>query len=250
MAVLLIRYSEIGLKGISVRNRWENRMKENLVQMFTADGVEAFVTRGKARFYVEASDLDKAIRSARKVFGVASISIAEHCSSDQEELCAKAAEYSKSRMVKGKTFAVRARREGSHKYTSMEAARFVCDAIWNANLDKDPQVNLSKPDLTFWVEVKDKDAYIFQDYIYCHAGLPIGTQGHVLAEVFNPGFDYFGKLLAERSERYVNCYIIHQYDCAIATKSAALREAPPISPPSISSQAKSSFAFEGLQLPP
>lgn len=212
MAVLLIRYSEIGLKGISVRNRWENRMKENLVQMFTADGVEAFVTRGKARFYVEASDLDKAIRSARKVFGVASISIAEHCSSDQEELCAKAAEYSKSRMVKGKTFAVRARREGSHKYTSMEAARFVGDAIWNANLDKDPQVNLSKPDLTFWVEVKDKDAYIFQDYIYCHAGLPIGTQGHVTADIYNDRGILSAWLMMKRG---CKVYVRGDYDASI-----------------------------------
>ena len=184
MAILLLRYSEIGLKGISVRNRWENRLKDNILQMLAADGVEALVTRGQARFYVEAADLDAAIRSIRKVFGVGSISIAETCSNDMETICSTVAEYSKSRMVKGKTFAVKARREGGQKYTSMDLAKSCGDAIWNANLDKDPKVNLKDPDIVFWVESRPRDAFIFQDYIYCH-GLPMGTQGHVLAYVDN-----------------------------------------------------------------
>ena len=183
MAILLLRYSEIGLKGISVRNRWENRLRDNILQMLAADGVEALVTRGQARFYVEAGDLDAAIRSIRKVFGVGSISIAETCSNDMETICSTVAEYSKSRMVKGKTFAVKARREGGQKYTSMDLAKSCGDAIWNANLDKDPKVNLKDPDIVFWVESRPRDAFIFQDYIYCHAGLPIGTQGHVFAYV-------------------------------------------------------------------
>ena len=183
MAILLLRYSEIGLKGISVRNRWENRLKDNILQMLAADGVEALVTRGQARFYVEAGDLDAAIRSIRKVFGVGSISIAETCSNDMETICSTVAEYSRSRMVKGKTFAVKARREGGQKYTSMDLAKSCGDAIWNANLDKDPKVNLKDPDIIFWVESRPRDAYIFQEYIYCHAGLPMGTQGHVLAYV-------------------------------------------------------------------
>ena len=183
MAVLLIRYSEIGLKGTAVRIRWENRMKDNLMQMLEHDMVEALVTKGEARFYIETSDLDKAIRSVRKVFGVASISIAETCPSDAESICSALAEYSKSRMVKGKTYAVKARREGSQPFTSMDIARMVGDAIWNANLDKDPHVNLSAPDITFWVEVRPKQTYYFQEYIYSHAGLPLGTQGRVVAEV-------------------------------------------------------------------
>lgn len=181
MKVLLIRYAEIGLKSSHVRSRFENRMKDNLIQMFASDGVEALVERGEARFYVQTSDIEGAIRSARRVFGVASISVAETCSPDMESICALAAEYSKSRMEKGKTFAVKARRAGNQKFTSMDVGRVVGDAIWNANLDKDPKVNLSHPDKTFFVEVRPRAAYIFDSYIECHAGLPVGTQGHVLA---------------------------------------------------------------------
>ncbi|MCH3977831.1 MAG: THUMP domain-containing protein [Candidatus Methanomethylophilus sp.] len=184
MAVLLIRYSEIGLKGSAVRNRWENRMKDNLMQMLEADGVESLVEKGQARFYITAGDIQAAIRSVRKVFGVSSLSVAEELdSTDPEEICAALAEYSKTRMADGKTFAVRARREGGQKYTSMDIARQVGDAIWDANLDKHPKVNLSEPDITFWVEVRPKKTYYFQEYIYAHAGLPLGTQGRVVAYV-------------------------------------------------------------------
>ena len=183
MAVLLIRYAEIGLKTTHVRSRFENRMKDNLIQMFAADGIEALVERGEARFYVTAEDLEAAARSARKVFGVASISIAETCEPDMDSICVAAAEYSKTRMVKGKTYAVKARRAGNQKFTSMEVGRNAGDAIWNANLDKDPQVDLSNPDIVFYIEVRPKCAYIFQSYIEGHAGLPVGTQGHVLAFV-------------------------------------------------------------------
>ena len=183
MAVLLIRYAEIGLKTMHVRARFENRMKDNLIQMLAADGIEALVEKGDARFYVTAEDLEAAARSVRKVFGVASISIAETCPPDMESICATAAEYSKSRLVKGKTYAVKARRTGNQKFTSMDVGRSVGDAIWNANLDKDPKVDLSNPDMVFFVEVRNTCAYIFGSYIEGHAGLPIGTQGHVLAIV-------------------------------------------------------------------
>lgn len=185
MTILLLRYSEIGLKGISVRNRWENRLRDNIIQMLAADGVEALVIRGQARFYVETSDFERAIASIRKVFGVGSVSVCETAGTDLEDITEKVAEYSKSRMVKGKTFAVKARREGGQKYTSMELARKCGDAIWNANLDKDPKVDLTNPDIIFWVEARPRETYIFQDYVYCHAGLPIGSQGHVLADVHN-----------------------------------------------------------------
>ena len=183
MEILLIRYAEIGLKTSHVRARFENRMKDNLIQMLAADGVEALVEKGEARFYVTTADIDAAIASVRKVFGVASISVAETCEPDMESICACAAEYSKSRMVKGKSFAVKARRAGNQKFTSMDVGRSVGDAIWNANLDKDPRVDLTNPDIVFYVEVRPRQAYIFQNYIECHAGLPLGTQGHVLAYV-------------------------------------------------------------------
>lgn len=183
VAILLIRYAEIGLKSAPVRRRFENQLKDNILTMLMEDGVEALVTKRGARYYVEATDPDAAVRSVRKVFGVASISVAEVCSSKMEDMCAVAAEYSKGRISAGQSFAVKARREGSQGYSSMDVGREVGSAIFLANEDLGVEVDLTDPDVVFYVEVRDNQAYIFQDYIRCHAGLPVGSQGKVIAHV-------------------------------------------------------------------
>ena len=183
MSILLIRYAEIGLKSAPVRRRFENQLKDNILTMLMEDGVEALVTKRGARYYVEATDPDAAVRSVRKVFGVASISVAEVCSSKMEDMCAVAAEYSKGRISEGQSFAVKARREGSQGYSSMDVGREVGSAIFLANEDIGVKVNLTDPEVIFYVEGRDNQACIFQDYIRCHAGLPVGSQGKVVAHV-------------------------------------------------------------------
>ncbi|MBR2255124.1 MAG: hypothetical protein IJ856_04860 [Candidatus Methanomethylophilaceae archaeon] len=181
MATLLVRYSEIGLKTPRVRNRFERILKDNILSMFMADGVEAFIDRRGSRFYVECEDPVKTIASLRKVFGVGSISETVVCSSDMEDICRTAAEYSKGRISAGQSFAVDARREGTHPYTSMDVGREAGSAIFLAN--EGVKVDLTSPDIKFFVEVRDNRAYVFQDYIRAHAGLPIGSQGKVVAQV-------------------------------------------------------------------
>jgi len=183
VAILLLRYAEIGLKSAPVRKRFESTLKDNLLNRLMEDGVEALVTNKGARFYVEATDIDAAVASVRRVFGIASLSIAEESSSKMEDMCQIAAEYSKSRLKEGQSFAVKARREGSQGYTSLDMGREIGSAIFIANEDKGVKVDLTTPDVTFFVEARDNRAFIFQEYIKCHAGLPVGTQGKVIADI-------------------------------------------------------------------
>lgn len=184
MSVLLVRYSEIGLKSAPVRRRFENQLKDNMLSMLMEDGVEALVTKNGARYYVEATDPDAAVASLRRVFGVGSISVAEECdSSRMEDICSKAAEYSRSRISAGQSFAVKARREGSQGYTSMDVGREAGSAIFIANEDRGVRVDLTDPDVVFYVEVRENRAFVFGEYIRCHAGLPVGSQGKVIADV-------------------------------------------------------------------
>lgn len=183
MAILLIRYAEIGLKSAPVRRRFESTLKDNMLNMLMNDGVEALVTSKGARFYVEATDIDAAARSLRKVFGIASMSVAEECTSKMDDMCQTAAGYSKGRLSEGESFAVKARREGSQGYTSLDMGREIGSAIFLANEDKGVKVDLTDPDKIFYVEARDNRAFIFQDYIRCHAGLPVGTQGKVIVYI-------------------------------------------------------------------
>ena len=184
VSILLIRYSEIGLKSTPVRRRFENQLKDNILTMLAEDGVEALVSKNGARFYIEATDPDAAVASVRRVFGVGSISVAEECASSHlEDVCAKAAEYSLPRLAPGQSFAVKARREGSQGYTSMDVGREAGSAIFIANEDKGVKVDLTNPDVVFYVEVRENRAFVFGEYVRCHAGLPVGSQGKVLAKV-------------------------------------------------------------------
>jgi thiamine biosynthesis protein ThiI len=151
--------------------------------MLAADRIEALVTKRSARFFIESEDADAAVHSLRRVFGIASLSITEVCSSDMEDICSTAAEYSLSRLKEGETFAVKARREGNHSYNSIDVGREAGSAIFLANESKGVKVDLTNPDVLFYVEVRNNKAFVFGSMIRCHAGLPVGTQGKVLAEV-------------------------------------------------------------------
>ena len=181
--IILARYSEIGLKSTPVRVRFENRLRDNIINMLAADRVEALVTKRDSRFFIEAENIDAASASLKRVFGIASFSVAETCSSEMEDICSVSAEYSMSRLKEGESFAVKARREGNHKYTSIDVGREAGSAIFLANEYKGVKVNLTNPDVVFFVEVRNNKAFIFGSSVKCHAGLPIGTQGKVLAEV-------------------------------------------------------------------
>jgi thiamine biosynthesis protein ThiI len=176
-----VRYSEIGLKSKPIRKRFETQLKDNIIRMLASDNVEGIVTADGSRLYIGTSDTGGAVRSVRKVFGVSSLSVAEICGSSMAEICDIAAEYSRSRIEKGQSFAVRARREGTHPYSSMELGKEAGSAIFLAN--EGIKVDLTDPDVTFHIEVRNNKAFIFGSYVRAYAGLPLGSQGRVIAEV-------------------------------------------------------------------
>ncbi len=182
MTIVLVRYCEIGLKSTPVRRRFESILKDNMLTMLAADGIEAFITFADARYYIETEDIEGCVRSVKKVFGIGSLSIAEVCSSDMQDICDTAADYSVGRISEGESFAVKARREGSQPYTSMDVGREAGSAIFLRNEDKGIKVDLKEPDKTFYVEVRNNKAYVFDEYIPCPGGLPLGSQGRVIAE--------------------------------------------------------------------
>ncbi len=183
MSTILIRYAELGLKSRMVRRRFENLLRDNILSALAKGRVEALLHSDEGRFYVEADDVDSAVTCIRRVFGVASVSVAETCSSDLEEICKHAAAYSMSRLQPGQSFAVRPRREGTHPYTSVEIGRNAGSAIYLANEHLGIKVDLSSPDVEIFIEVRGPKAFIFDTYQDGPGGLPMGTQGKVIAFV-------------------------------------------------------------------
>ena len=82
-----------------------------------------------------------------------------------------------------RTAAVKARREGSHPYTSMDVGREAGSAIFLRNEKLGVKVDLTNPEMVFYIEVRNNKAYIFDSYITCPGGLPLGSQGRVFADI-------------------------------------------------------------------
>lgn len=183
MAVILVRYCEIGLKSTPVRKRFESLLKENMLTMLAADRIEALIAFADARFYITTDDIQGCVDSVKKVFGIASLSVTEECTADMGDICRTAAEYSVGRISAGQSFAVKARREGTHPYTSMDVGKEAGSAIFLKNEDLGIKVDLTDPEKTFYIEVRNNRAFIFDEYINCPGGLPLGCQGRVIADI-------------------------------------------------------------------
>lgn len=210
MSLLLVRYCEIGLKSTPVRRRFENILKDNMLTMLAADGVEAIITYADARYFIETSDIQRCADSVKKVFGIASLSVAEECSSDMDDICASAAEYSVGRISEGQSFAVKARREGNHPYTSMDVGREAGSAIFLRNEHLGVKVDLTDPEKVFYIEVRNNKAYIFDSYITCPGGLPLGSQGRVFADISDERGMVSAWMMMKRG-----CRIMVRGDCGI-----------------------------------
>jgi thiamine biosynthesis protein ThiI len=63
----------------------------------------------------------------------------------------------------------------------MGLAKEAGSSIFLAN--EDVRVDLTRPDVTFYIEVRNNKAFVFSTYVRAHAGLPLGSQGRVLAYV-------------------------------------------------------------------
>ena len=82
-------------------------------------------------------------------------------------------------------FAIKCRRVGKHDFTSQEMAAHCGGVVRNVVL---APVDLTNPDLTIFVEVRENDTFIFHEKIRGPGGLPLGTQGKVLV-LLSSGID-------------------------------------------------------------
>ncbi|MHA2394959.1 MAG: tRNA sulfurtransferase, partial [Promethearchaeota archaeon] len=86
-------------------------------------------------------------------------------------------ELSRQSLKSGDTFAVRPKVIGDHPFGSRELAVDGGSAVLNSLSDQDITVNLSSPDVTFYIEVRDTNSYLYTNIVPGVLGLPYGTQG-------------------------------------------------------------------------
>jgi thiamine biosynthesis protein ThiI len=192
--ILLVRYSEIGLKGLN-RGAFEARLCENLRDRLAAApplGGEARVTRRRGRVVVAVhAPPDAALEGiAREATarvadtpGVRSVSRSRSAPSTIEALRAAAVEAAgealRRRVPAPRTFRVRTNRvDKRFPMTSMEVDRDVGAAVATAHPAL--AVRLDDPDLTIGIDLAAGESFVHADAQAGPGGLPVGASGKVV----------------------------------------------------------------------
>jgi len=178
--LVLIRYSEIGLKSRYVRKKFEEMLISDMRKAFRYYGIKHRVRKTWGRIFVEVDNFEKATEPLKNVFGIVSFSPVIETEADIESIEKVATEYASIR--NGETFAIRARRTGSHNFTSQDVAVKVGKAVENAT---HARVDLTNPDREIFIEVRDNKAFIFSEKIKGARGMPYGSQGKIVGIVEN-----------------------------------------------------------------
>ena len=178
--LIIARYGEIGVKSSKIRARFERKLVKNIKSTF-----ECKVERNQGRIYIYPKDFDEGIESLSRVFGVVSYSPAVSTQTDYDEIDRVLSSYtreliSENILDENTKFAIKCRRVGTHDFSSQEMAAHCGGVVRNV---VPAPVDLSNPDLTIFVEVREDDTYIFHEKIKGPGGLPLGTQGKVVCLV-------------------------------------------------------------------
>src|SRR5262245_52749486 len=179
----LLRISpDLTTKADKTRRRFLRMLIANLRDAFQAESIAATVEPGWVRLVVDAND-SRAGEIARRVFGVHSVSPVEEIDRGTlDDLVDRAEPFFRPQM-QGKTFAVRGRTSGPGTYRSRDI-----EIALGARLAPFGKVKLENPEMTCFVEVRDKRTYLFHDSSMAQRGLPIGSEGRGVALV-SGGFD-------------------------------------------------------------
>ncbi len=169
-----------------VRRRFTQILIQNIRDALTFHGIHNFkVVNEWSRLFVEIpkSSEPQALEVLQRVFGIVSLSPVQAFPFRTLKDLAERGEALYRDVVKGKTFAVRAKRVGSHPFRSVDIERKL-----GGHLAEYGKVDLTHPEVTVEVEVRDHTAYFFMERIPGAGGLPVGAEGKALALV-SGGFD-------------------------------------------------------------
>ena len=184
--VFLLRFSgELGTKARVTRAQFVTRLLRNVRDALARAGIEAKVVRRHERVRVEAADA-AAEEVLSRVFGLQSLSKVERRPGGRlDEVVAAGLELFRD-AVRGRRFAVRARRVGDARppFTS----RDVEVALGEALRPFATRVDLDHPEVTVHVELYEGHAYFFRERVPGPGGLPLGSSGRAVALV-SGGFD-------------------------------------------------------------
>ena len=183
--------SEITIKSRPVRKRFTKILETNIKNVLRR--IDEQVTSRMNWDNIEVNTKDNSPENRERLIdalkcipGVpAFLEVQQTDFTDVEDIFQKTlAVHAKS--IENKTFCVRAKRTGNHDFNSMKVEQYVGCGL-NQHVET-ATVKLKNPDVTVYLEIKNKDLFIVTQRHKGLGGFPIATQEDVLS-LMSGGFD-------------------------------------------------------------
>ena len=180
--MFLLKLGEVVLKGLN-RHSFEDKLVNNVRRRLKSCGSFQVYIR-QSTIYVEPTtgncDMEAAYAACRQVFGIVSVARAVPCEKSVEAIVETAKTYLADAFAAAKSFKVESKRaDKSYPMNSIQISQAVGGDL--AELFPNVAVDVHDPDLTVYVEIREKYAYIHAPALPGAGGLPVGMGGHAVS---------------------------------------------------------------------
>lgn len=182
---VLVRYGEVAIKSARKRPFFEKYFLNAIRRSLESHAVsfDRIENLGKM-FAVFSQDTDSVCRALELLAGVESYSVASRFVMTDYTSLLNAVVSIASDWVSDRKFRVTVKRSGNQSFSSMQLAKDVGSRLEPVSSG----VDLSHPEVTVFVVVRDSNCYVFSEYTSGLGGLPPGTVGRSLM-LFSGGID-------------------------------------------------------------
>ncbi len=180
--IILLKLGEVVLKGLN-RRSFEDKLLSNVRRRLKNCGSFQVYLR-QSTIYVEpqgtSCDMEAAWTACRQIFGVAALARAVPCEKSVEAIVATAKVYLKDAFAAARSFKVESRRaDKTFRMNSIQISQAVGGEL--AEAFPAVAVDVHHPDLTVFVEIREKYAYVHTASVPGAGGLPIGMGGRAVS---------------------------------------------------------------------
>ncbi len=183
MQVIATLSSDLILKSPPVRRKFQRILLNNLRRTFKLKQISYKMEIDLGHIFLS-SEHEEALKILERTFGIESLSpIDGECESTLDKICEQGVALYKN-FVRTGTYAIRAKRKGTHEFTSEEVNRQLGSKLKT----EENSVNIKNSEHPIFVYIKCEKTYFFTKKIKASGGLPLGTGGKSLCLV-SGGFD-------------------------------------------------------------
>ena len=198
--IILCKYGEIALKGLN-KSSFESTLVKNVKRRLRRFGKFDY-WRSQSTLYIspleESIDMDEVLEAVGKIFGIVKMYKALEVEKTMEAILGDTLDYLADALEDAQTFKVEAKRaDKKFPHKSPE----ICAELGHVILEKFPHlsVDVHETDVTVFVEIREKHAFVNAMKFDGAGGLPIGTSGRGML-LLSGGIDspVAGYMLAKR----------------------------------------------------